>query len=66
MSFTWNLGEVILRLPIGNMYRFYKNIQKLDEVEDPREVVLRLMNFSDYTIEGPKDKFGGGGSSKDK
>ena len=65
-EFYLELGEVILRLPIGNMYRFYKNIQKLDEVEDPREVVLRLMNFSDYTIEGPKDKFGGGGSSKDK
>ena len=61
-QFYLELAEVFLRLPVGNMHNFYKNIQKLDEIEDPREVALRLMNFKDYTIEGPGDSFGGGGS----
>jgi len=61
-KFYVELGEVFLRLPVGNMWRFYENIQKLDQAEDAGEAALRIMNFSDYTIEGPGDKFGGGGS----
>ncbi len=62
-KFYLELAEVFLRLPVGNMHRFYENIKKLDSVEDPREVALRLMNFSDYIIEGPGDSFGSGKSS---
>jgi len=56
------LAEIGFRLPVGNMHRFYENIQKLDQAEDGREAALRIMNFGENTIKG-SEKFGGGSSS---
>ena len=33
-----------------------KNVQKLPLEEDEKKMILRLLNYSDYVIDGPKKK----------
>jgi hypothetical protein len=48
------IGELATlgKIPFANLNRMYKNIEKASEASDSKEVVLRLLNFSDYVIEG--------------
>ena len=41
-------------LPASNMYKLYKNYEKLvdGKVDNPGEAFLRAFNYSDYVIEG--------------
>lgn len=51
-------------LPASQMQKIYKNANELIEGgEDPGKVILRLFNFSEYQISGPKEK---GGKKKKK
>jgi hypothetical protein len=44
-------------IPAKNIDRMIRNIEEvLDGNEDPGEALLRLFNYSDYTIEGPKKR----------
>jgi GNAT superfamily N-acetyltransferase len=44
-------------IPAKNIDRMIRNIgEVLDGNEDPGEALLRLFNYSDYAIEGPKEK----------
>ena len=44
-------------VPAANINKLSKNYQKLiDGGEDPGTAILRLFNFSDYVIEGPRGK----------
>ena len=38
------------KIPFYNLNRFYKNIEKAQEAENSGEIMLRLMNYSDYMI----------------
>ena len=38
------------KLPFYNINRLYKNIEKAQEAGDSGEIILRLMNYSDYII----------------
>ena len=40
------------KIPFANLNRMYKNIEKASKATDSKEVVLRLLNYSDYVIEG--------------
>ena len=48
------IGEVVTlgKIPFANINRMYKNIEKASKASDSKEVVLRLLNYSDYVIEG--------------
>jgi len=44
-------------VPAANLNKLSKNYQKLiDGGQEPGEALLRLFNFSDYVIEGPRGK----------
>ena len=43
-------------LPAIQIHRFIKNLDKLGEGDDAGKDLLRLLNFSDYVISGPKNK----------
>ncbi len=43
-------------LPAIQIHRFIKNLDKLGEGNDAGKDLLRLLNFSDYVISGPKNK----------
>jgi hypothetical protein len=60
MKMMTRIGELATggKIPMYNLRRMYKNLEKAGEAKDEREVVLRLLNYSDYVIEGP-------GSDKD-
>ena len=51
---TTRIGELALagRIPLYNITRFYKNIEKAASASDTQEAILRLLNYSDYVIEG--------------
>jgi len=51
---TTRIGELALAgaIPLYNITRFYKNIEKASSASDTQEVILRLLNYSDYVIEG--------------
>jgi len=51
---TTRIGELALagRIPLYNITRFYKNIEKAANSSDTQEAILRLLNYSDYVIEG--------------
>ncbi len=51
---TNRIGELALagRIPLYNITRFYKNIEKAASASDTQEAILRLLNYSDYVIEG--------------
>jgi hypothetical protein len=51
---TTRIGELALagRIPLYNITRFYKNIEKAADASDTQEAILRLLNYSDYVIEG--------------
>ena len=50
------IGEVVTlgKIPFANINRMYKNIEKAGDAKTGEEVTLRLLNYSDYVIEGPK------------
>jgi hypothetical protein len=60
MSLMTRLGELVTggKIPMYNLRRMYMNLEKAGEATDEKEAVLRLLNYSDYVIEGP-------GSDKD-
>ena len=43
-------------LPAIQIHRFIKNLDKLGEGDDAGKDLLRLLNYSDYVISGPKNK----------
>jgi len=43
-------------LPAIQIHRFIKNLDKIGEGNDAGKDLLRLLNFSDYVISGPKNK----------
>ena len=43
-------------IPAKNIDRMIRNIGELGESDGPGEALLRLFNYSDYTIEGPDKK----------
>ena len=51
---TTRIGELALagKIPLYNITRFYKNIEKAASASDTQEAILRLLNYSDYVIEG--------------
>jgi hypothetical protein len=51
---TTRIGEIALKggIPLYNIARFYKNIEKAADADEAGEVILRLLNYSDYVIEG--------------
>lgn len=51
---TTRIGEIALKggIPLYNITRFYKNIEKAGDADTAGEVILRLLNYSDYVIEG--------------
>ena len=60
MKMMTRLGELVTqgKIPMYNLRRMFMNLEKAGEATDEREVALRLLNYSDYVIEGP-------GSDKD-
>ena len=60
MKMMTRIGELATagKIPMYNLRRMFMNLQKAGEAKDEREVALRLLNYSDYVIEGP-------GSDKD-
>jgi len=48
------IGELALggKIPLYNITRFYKNIEKAGDARTSEEVILRLLNYSDYVVEG--------------
>tara|TARA_R100000482_G_scaffold121713_1_gene68224 strand:- start:577 stop:1698 length:1122 start_codon:yes stop_codon:yes gene_type:complete len=51
-------------LPLYNMKQMYDNMFKAADADDGGEVVLRMLNYSDYQIEGAKKGMSSGASSK--
>jgi DNA-directed RNA polymerase subunit F len=60
MKMMTRLGELVTggKIPMYNLRRMYMNLEKAGDAKDEKEAVLRLLNYSDYVIEGP-------GSDKD-
>ena len=54
-EFYTMLSEVV-GVPGNTIYKMIKNIQKLPFEEDEKKMILRLLNYSDYVIDGPKKK----------
>ena len=54
-NFYTMLLEVV-GVPGNTIYKMIKNIQKLPLEEDEKKMILRLLNYSDYVIDGPKKK----------
>jgi uncharacterized short protein YbdD (DUF466 family) len=50
--FLYRLGELGLagKIPLYNIKRFVDNAQKASEADDTGEIILRMMNYSDYHI----------------
>jgi len=46
----------VVGVPGNTIYKMIKNIQKLPLEEDEKKMILRLLNYSDYVIDGPKKK----------
>ena len=61
------LGEVITGIPVGNINKLSNNLQKIGESEDTGETVMRLLNYSEYTIQRgkPEEKKTKGMSKRD-
>ena len=56
MKMMTRIGELVTlgKIPMYNLRRMFMNLEKAGEAKDEREVALRLLNYSDYAIEGPK------------
>ena len=56
MKMMTRLGELVTagKIPMYNLRRMYMNLEKAGEATDEKEIALRLLNYSDYAIEGPK------------
>ena len=54
MKMMTRIGELATagKIPMYNLRRMFMNLQKAGEAKDEREVALRLLNYSDYVIEG--------------
>jgi hypothetical protein len=52
--------STVVGLPMPTIARFFDNYGKLDSEADVGKVILRLLNYSNYQIEGPRKR----GSSK--
>ena len=61
------LSEVITGIPVGNINKFSNNLQKIGESEDTGETIMRLLNYSEYTIQRgkPEEKKTKGMSKRD-
>jgi hypothetical protein len=54
MKMMTRLGELVTagKIPMYNLRRMYMNLEKAGEATDEKEIALRLLNYSDYVIEG--------------
>ena len=62
----WQIGELVGGglsqagglpiIPIRNLKQLYDNLYKAAEAKDAGELVLRMLNYSDYRIEGSKEE----------
>jgi len=57
---TARIGELVTagKIPLYNLRRMYKNLEKAGEADSGEEVTLRLLNYSDYVIDGPSKSKG--------
>ena len=53
-------------IPATNIKKMTENLIKASEAKDEKEMVLRMLNYSDYVIDGKKTKKGKGGIVKQK
>jgi hypothetical protein len=58
MKMMTRIGELVTlgKIPMYNLRRMFTNLEKAGEATDEKEIILRLLNYSDYTIEGPKSQ----------
>jgi len=54
MRMSTRIGELALggKIPLYNITRFYKNLEKAGDARTSEEAILRLLNYSDYVVEG--------------
>ena len=64
-KFNWKLAELVAGqaalagqpvLPFYNLKQMYDNMEKASEAQTTGELVLRMLNYSDYQIKGPEEK----------
>jgi len=50
------IGELATlgKIPFTNLRRLYENLEKAGEAKTGEEVALRLLNYSDYVVDGPE------------
>ncbi|QDP54093.1 MAG: hypothetical protein GOVbin1629_29 [Prokaryotic dsDNA virus sp.] len=58
MRFNYRIAEVVLagKVPVSNIVKYVENLEKAADTNDEKEMILRMLNYSDYFIE----KRGGG------
>ena len=52
LRMSTRIGELALggRIPLYNITRFYKNLEKAGDARTAEEAILRLLNYSDYVV----------------
>jgi len=58
MRLNYRIAEVVLagKVPVSNIVKYVENLEKAADTNDEKEMILRMLNYSDYFIE----KRGGG------